>query len=375
MRRDRVGAWVLGGVLAGVTAMACGASLPDGAFMEVDASASASIPEAPTPQQLEDRAASAMLAGLRERVWIETEAAAFPVENDRSPGGVPYDCRDFGPTRAPAALPVPAAIAELVRAVDPASSNALVPTEHTARALDTAASLDPAELRPFERVVLQNTALSVVLRASSDDVGAVPLAKAIVQRFALDARTLEDLGAELDPAADRWIGPRVGWADRKGDACGDGRLLRHDRTYGGARAFRPIRSGDTRAIVAQLVAVDTSGAAHVTPFVGEVEVLRGAGESRTMCVAELDADGLLHGAPGGLRRVKREDVPQTKFVRASASGHFTCNACHTASDSGVGDFYDVSAAEASTLGTNRRREVAELLGRTISSWSQTPWSL
>lgn len=362
--------WALGAVLSVAAATACGAVAPPSHLVEVDAAPPGGAP----PRALDDRATGRLRGIARERVWIETEAAAFTTNTERAAGGIPYDCRDFGPTRAPAARPVPSAIEELVRVVDPASSDGLVPTEAIAAALDAAAALDPAALLPFERVVLQNTALSVVLRASSDDVGALPRARGIVQAFALDAEALDALGAEIDPVADRWIGPRLGWKDRKGDACGDGRLLRHDRTYGGARAFRPLRSGDTRALVAQLVAIDTQGVAHVTPFVGEIEVLRGEGDARTTCVAELDADGLRDGAPGGLRRVQRDEVPRTKFIKANASGNFSCSTCHT-NGGGVGDFEDVSVEEGATLGTNRRRAAAALLGRAVSGWIQSPWSL
>lgn len=348
--------------LLGIVAeSACGAAP---AHVEVD------VAGAPSPE-VERKAPRAALR--RERVWVERDAADFADGDADARVGVTYDCRGFGPERAPRAKPIAASIAELVRVVDPSSSDTLASSEATVSALDAVARLEPERLDVFERVVVTNTALSVVLRVSSDEYGAVPLAKVVARAFALPAETLEALGAEVDPVVERWLGPRALWSDRKGVSCGDGRALRHDRTYRGARAFRPVRSGDTRALVAQLVAIDTDGMAHVTPYVGEIEVLRGAGAARSTCVAELDADGLRAGAPGGLRRVRREGVPHTPFIKPAGAGAFGCGACHAESGSGgAGDFADVPRDEGASLMQNRRRAVGALLSSESSWWSEPP---
>ncbi|MFO0617007.1 MAG: hypothetical protein U0414_30710 [Polyangiaceae bacterium] len=327
------------------------------AWVEVDVGAAASPSPAPLPAP---RAPTRAL-------WIDEDDspwASLPIGDGSA---VAYDCRGVHPRRAPRAPAVSASTAELVRRVDPASSEWLSSTPELSAALTALRSTRPEELSPFERVVVQNTALSVIARMSEgEDVAA---ARELVARFALPAATLEALGSEPESAAELFLGPRITWTDRKGAQCGEGRLLRHDRMYRGVRSFRPLRIGDTRALVAQLVALDTDGEAHVTPVVGEIELLRGASPALSACIVELSPDGLELGAPGGLRRVTQEHAPRTRFVKTTTPGFMSCATCH--GGSGVGDFADVAPAEALTLGVNRRAASADLVQTELAV--SMPW--
>jgi hypothetical protein len=211
-------------------------------------------------------------------------------------------------------------------------------------------------MAPFERILLQNTALSAALRLPAD----IPLtmaARAEVRRLALSAEALDALGDGPSRALERWLGPASALTDRKGAACGDGRLLLHDRYFNGTRAFRPVRVGGALVLYSQLVALDQEGRPHVTPVIGQMEIRRGVGPGAPVCIVEIAPDALATGAPGGLRAVDLDDLVTTPFVRRHGEGGLGCVACHNGH--GIGDFADVPSADAASLSSNRR---AALLG-------------
>jgi hypothetical protein len=288
--------------------------------------------------------------------WIDPDDAFFAAEPlpTAASSETIYDCRGVrGATRwAPSTT---AATARFVGVVEPDTHNGITETPELVTAMSEAARQDPASLSTFERVLVQSTALSVAVRA-----GDSPLASdawAVVHRFASSPAVLDALGSTIDEAAVDWIGSRSSWHDRKGEQCGDGRLLLHDRLFAGARAFRPLRAGDTRALVAQLVAFDTAGQAHVTPFVGQIELRRGP-EPASVCIVHLDEHALAGGAPGGLRRARVGELTQTQFVRHASEGVLACHQCH--GGQGIGDFADISDSEAFSLLRNRRTAVRAL---------------
>jgi hypothetical protein len=305
--------------------------------------------------------------------------ALVPVANDNVPvqaldavpaaddGENPYDCRGIGHGAGPAE-PVAEAIAELVEVVRPEGTTELASSPPLVDALAAVLTLDTRTLSAFERVVAQNAAISVRLRVGGDADGARELAARVIAKVAMDKATLATIGAEVGPTLERWIGPRAEWTDRKGVACGDGRLLFHDKVYRGSRTFRPMRVGDTRVLVSQLVAIDTEGQPRVTPYVGQIEIRRGLEPRAPVCVVEIGGDGLRRSAPGGLQRVdEAKELHATAFVHPLDNGHLACTtACHHGS--GIGDFADVSADDARPLRANRRTAALKLAGQKLATW-------
>jgi hypothetical protein len=259
-------------------------------------------------------------------------------------GGLAYDCRGVDSLGSSPTRHVHPAVAAFVAAARPDVPQG----SHTAELmphLRAVKRLDANRLTPFERVLGQNAALSVALRSTQKPV-LMHAAAGVVNHLALSPAKLATLGAGLDPAVERFLGPREAWVERKGDSCGDGRLLFHDRVYGGTRSFRPVRVGEWRALLAQLVAIDTAGRPHVSPFVAGIEIRRGLSPRSPACVVELDPrTGALHAAPFA-------DLHQTVFVRATSPGRLACTNCH--GERGFGDFYDVAHQDAPSLLANRR---------------------
>ena len=262
--------------------------------------------------------------------------------------GTPYDCDGIRPARVRWPFRVSTVTADLVAVVHPEEPQALAPTEQLSAALARASAMDPGATSTFERIVLQNTALSAAVRASGTDAAT---AAAVARRFALPAEELEALGTAPSSELDLWIGPRKGWIDRKGETCGDGRLLFHDRYFHGLRAFRPIRTGSRRALVSQLVALDTEGKPHITPVIGEIELRRGLGPGAAACVVELAADTLRSGVADGLRAMDVTELGANRFVHRVGARRVGCIGCHEGS--GIGDFADVAVEERETLRANR----------------------
>jgi hypothetical protein len=259
--------------------------------------------------------------------------------------------------------------ADLVAAAHPEDPGSLEETAALSSALARAEATDPTTVSTLDRIVVQNTALGVAMRLG-DAATTAPAAKRVVQRFALPAAELDAMGTAPWPALDLWIGPREGWVDRKGETCGDGRLLMHDRVFQGTRTFRPLRIGGRRALVSQLVAIDTDGLPHVTPAVGQIELRRGLGPGAAACVIEISPDALREGDAGGLRPMEIDELASTKFVHRMDQGHVGCIGCH--GGGGIGDFADVPADEADLLRRNRRTAALQRLTSTAGPLLQFP---
>jgi hypothetical protein len=258
---------------------------------------------------------------------------------------------------------------DLVAAAHPEDPGSLAESAALSSALARAEAMDPATVSTLDRIVIQNTALGAAIRLG-DGAGAAPVAKRVVERFALPAAELDALGTAPWPALDLWIGPREAWVDRKGETCGDGRLLLHDRVFRGARTFRPLRVGGRRALVSQLVAIDTEGRPHVTPVVGQIELRRGLGPGAAACVIEIAPEALREGDAGGLRPMELDELASTTFVHRVGEGQVGCIGCH--GGGGIGDFADVPAAEADLLRQNRRAAALERLAQTAAPLLRFP---
>jgi hypothetical protein len=200
-------------------------------------------------------------------------------------------------------------------------------------AVRVAKTIDPSSLSVEERVVAQNAALRMGVRSiggrESDARNDIARDCArLVQRLALPAGTLVDLGDAPTPEVDQWLGPRDRWIDKRPFL----RPLMHDSVFAYSMAFRPLQAGHVRAMMGQLVAVDTDGLAHVTPLVGKIELRRGHAHVAPACVLVRDPRLARCGVPAGLRAVLSLDhLPKNTFFHRVAPGRVGCEACHAGS--------------------------------------------
>ena len=144
--------------------------------------------------------------------------------------------------------------------------------------------------------------------------------------FALPPSRVARFESALPIGLESVLGSSATWVERATDACGSGPLV-HERVAGGGLAFRPIRSGATHALVAQLVHVDTSGAPHITGLIDSVELRVGRDSDATACVLGVDEGSLAGGAPR-LRTKSIDELPRTVFMRRAGDGQLGCVSCH-----------------------------------------------
>lgn len=137
-------------------------------------------------------------------------------------------------------------------------------------------------------------------------------------KIAPTAAQLDALGASAHPRVAAILGDDI--AERATRTCGTGNLV-HVRYSGGLLAYRPLRAGSTRALVAQLVAIDTDGKAHITPLVDGMELRLGERVDAPACVVRSGGDGVLR--PVAYAAIE-EHGP---FVRKQGSG-LGCINCH-----------------------------------------------
>ncbi|MEZ4339280.1 MAG: hypothetical protein R3B82_21880 [Sandaracinaceae bacterium] len=181
-----------------------------------------------------------------------------------------------------------------------------------ARRLRRAGDRDP-RLEPPARVALQNDVWGVWQRARAQPVSssahhAVEAAAArLVRRLAPPRVPPWEVG--LPPPVAAALGP--GWHEEESELPS----LQHERLFGLRRVFHVARQGtDRRALFSTLVAIDAEGQPRITPWVGDLEILRFSGgrlvEAR---VHELDRRTLrCHGPDRALRSVREvRHVPGT----------------------------------------------------------------
>jgi hypothetical protein len=188
-------------------------------------------------------------------------------------------------------------------------------------AIDDAAKL--GALPDAARIVLQNAALRIAIyaaRGTQRDLARA--AFALADKLALEPKRF----ASSDPvAAEYLLGPIATWRHRdRRNAPLMHASLNMDMMY-----FRPVLAGTTRAVIGQLIAFDTAGAAHLTPIISDLEMRASAEPTSAACVMELDLVDLLC-APPGIRVVDPTTHPTTHFFRRTTSGELECNGCHDA---------------------------------------------
>ena len=209
-----------------------------------------------------------------------------------------------------------------------------------------------------ERVRLQHQLLRVARRIESgrDDNpawrGWEPARAAVVAAIRAVAPTtgeLAKLGDGAHPAITAVLGTSI--TERRTSGCTTG-SLQHVSAAHGLLAFRPLRAGATRALVAQLVAIDRDGAPHITPLVDEIELRVGDDTAASpACVVAAGDDGVL-------RTVAHAELHDHPFVTRRGDG-VGCVDCHGGTRTrGV----DVAADAVPDLDRARTRQVERLAG-------------
>lgn len=200
------------------------------------------------------------------------------------------------------------------------------------------------------RVRLQHYMLVVANKTPGSQRKAQRAVVALIKRIAPTAGELERLGSGAKPAVTAVLGPRELIIERATQSCGSGNSI-HAAVFGGLLAFRPLRVGATRALVAQLVAIDRDGKPHVTPLVDAVEMRLGNDVSAPACVVEAGDDGVLRVAS------HHELVDKPPFVVRNHEG-VGCVNCHSTDNAMLAR--DITGAELARVDALRDAQVAEL---------------
>ncbi len=228
------------------------------------------------------------------------------------------------------------------------------------RALYQVSALDVPKLDVVQRIVVQNLLLQMEWGNQAPEVAME--ARALVRWLALPPVVLDAIGSEPEAGLAFYVGPRAEWVERRGPSCGDAPLV-HEYKNRGALAYRPLRTGRVRALVAQRVAIDSRGIPHVTPLVAQVEMRGGISDGAPACALEFDPHALAAGRPAGLRAQALAELSHPPFVMAK-DGAATCYGCHADDGSRYG-FEDVPAAEADALNLARREVLLGLAAQRL----------
>jgi hypothetical protein len=207
--------------------------------------------------------------------------------------------------------------------------NAARTQEFWPQVVDEAMVLDGGSLPLHERLIAQNALLYMAMFEWPGRIDAIRLMRSL----ALEPAKLESLGTKPTPEIGSWIDAPEKWIDRRALSF----PLEHEKKLMFTQFFRPILAGDVRALVGQLIAVDTRWRPHITPLIGALEALQGPGpdiKEQGACVAILDVRARRCGAPAGLEALMMLD-PGPKalepFVLASTVPHRAkCLSCHDA---------------------------------------------
>jgi len=173
---------------------------------------------------------------------------------------------------------------------------------------------------------------------------------ALIKRVAPTADELAQLGSGAKPAVTAVLGPRELIIDRATQTCGTGNSI-HVSAFGGLLAFRPLRVGAMRALVAQLVAIDRDGKPHVTPLVDAIEMRLGNAVSSPACVVEAGDDGVLRVAHYN----ELSDRPPFVIRQRGGVGCINCHSSENAMHA-----RDIAGDELERVDALRDAQVAEL---------------
>lgn len=263
---------------------------------------------------------------------------------------VRYDCAGFA--QPPACARTPSVVSSVVSALRSPSG--------WADAVATAERLDAASLDDEERAEAQ-LAMRYVAHLAANDPELRQRAARTTARFLVPVR---DAAADPGTAIDAWIGPRAQWIEKQVEPP-----LLHEHESGYALAFRPVRSGELRALVAQRVVVDAAWGVRVTEVVERIIVRRGTAVDAPACVVVRDLE--LRRC-GGMRALDdaRDLVPPSPFVPVAGDHEARCRSCHGPGKRG--DLVDLDAASARAALERRRvvfLEHAALEAVALRAWA------
>ncbi len=322
--------------LAGLLALSVGCSTADERWLEAESEAEPTIvAEVESENELEADELCPLLEG---------QPPGF-VTGLLQGNDVPYSCAGVS---TPAAEPLHAAVAALLTHVPLSTPDAPTATDGLRAAFEAAERAELAQLSLRDRVVLQ--ALAVKLWRHRTPLAR--RARALAQRVALAPGQLRELGSDAHAELAPVLGETEGWVDRKGPSCGP--IGIHDSAFGGQLSFRTLRAGQRRALAGQIVAFDTRGEPHVTPFLALVEMRNGMQADSPACVIEIGGEGLT--------RTPHSELVPSAFIRPAAAGTVGCGGCHTGR--GSFDLSDVRGEDALSFRVERRVAVLELARQT-----------
>lgn len=238
-----------------------------------------------------------------------------------APTGIPYRCPP-PPPRAPCDARTPEWIGELYRLAflihtsedgprhDPPPQ---IHCERAAATIATGLAADPNTLTSEERVVAQASAWLLAVSRCNDPTKphARPAARLAVA-LALDQPAAARLGDQPMPEIERWIGPRTGWRDFQTKQV----PLVHDLADHFTTRFRPVRSGELRAIFGQLAGFDRDGTVFVTPLVSRIELRLSTDHTAPACVVKLDPTRLR--CAERLHALELDQLPPADSTRLTA---------------------------------------------------------
>lgn len=296
------------------------------------------------------RLTAAIWLGVALSLGVGCERATPPAHRDApsaapvsaassavAPHAVRYDCGPLGEVATEPCEAAPPWLGELERYGGYITDQGMTRTTReqcraALAALRAGVAHDLEALSTEARVLAQNAALRIFISAPkrcdyAGVHGVGPPAARLVQRLALPPAVLNTLGAAPIAELDDWIGQRARWRDMATERPSTKKTLFHDQADKHTRIFRPVRSGDTRAIFSRVIAIDTDWQPRVTSLVAKVELRRGLDDAAPACGAKIDLDRIQCGAH--LKVVSDlEKLPISRFFFRVQEGHVGCNQCH-----------------------------------------------
>lgn len=228
---------------------------------------------------------------------------------------------------------------------------AALPTTAAATRYDCSAlavAPQPAEGAVAARVRLQHHLLELAPRVPAGAPRGVVLA--VARELAPSDDELASLGDPEQPRVAAVLGPMAFVVQRATATCGTGNSI-HNIYNHGLLAFRPLRAGTTRALVAQLVAFDGEGHPHETPLVDAIELRVGDTAAAPACVVEAGSDGVLHATP------LAELDARPPFVMRAGDG-IGCSNCHSGNN--TMNARDIAGDELARVDALRTRQIEQL---------------
>jgi hypothetical protein len=288
-------------------------------------------------------------------------------------GRVRYDCAALGftPSHGSAAADSPLTRGEALlhahaRAAEGAATFPLDELAAARGVLADLAAQGRGSLTMEQRIEAQNLAYRMAIALAASAPEAAPEAIEVVLTLAPPPASFAALPAEHDVEIAALLGGDI--VERRTERCGEGALM-HEYSSRGAHAFRPVRQGDRRALLAYLVGFDSEGGAHVTPYLAHAELRVGLEHGGPACVIERTP--ALSG-PAQLHAVAFEELPETSFIRPSGDDQVNCETCHAhavrAFDvSDAGEAADLRAARHALLEPMAEDHLAQL----VAQWTES----